>query len=405
MLKGKKIIIGVTASIAAYKAALLVRLLKKEGAEVKVIMTEAAQEFITPLTLATLSENPVVSAFVKGPTGEWNNHVDLGLWADVMIIAPATANTMAKMVTGVCDNLLQAVYLSARCPVFFCPAMDLDMFVHPSTQHNISVLQSYGNKLIDAEEGTLASGLEGKGRMAEPEHIVQELKDFFAPALSLLGKKVLLTAGPTREYIDPVRYITNGSTGKMGYALANAFAAKGAEVTIVSGPTQQVASQNVRVIPVQTAEEMYASVEEHFDGTDIAVFTAAVADYTPAEVSNTKIKKQEGDMAIAMKRTKDIAKEMGLKKQPQQFTVGFALETDQEEQNAQGKLTRKNFDFIVLNSLRDKGAGFGHDTNQITIFDHQQKYPFPLKSKKEVAEDIVSFLDEKIKARAADINA
>ncbi|ANQ47752.1 bifunctional phosphopantothenoylcysteine decarboxylase/phosphopantothenate--cysteine ligase CoaBC [Flammeovirga sp. MY04] len=390
-LKGKKILIGVTGGIAAYKIALLVRLLKKQKAEVQVLMTEAAKQFITPVTLSTLSENPVLSTYANEETGEWNSHVKLGLWADLMIIAPATANTMAKMANGMCDNLLMATYLSARCPVMIAPAMDLDMFLHPSTTRNIDTLTSYGHVIVDAEEGELASGLVGKGRMAEPEHIVEAIENFFTPSesLPLYGKKAVITAGPTKERIDPVRFITNGSTGKMGYAIAEELKNQGAEVTLISGPVLLNPSNRIIKIDVESAEEMYHQVDQHFDDADICIFTAAVADYTPSEVSDSKIKKKEGDLAINMKRTTDIAKTMGLRKKPHQITVGFALETDNELEHAKAKLTKKNVDFVVLNSLKEKGAGFGHDTNKVYIVSEKDVKELPLLSKTEVATHIV----------------
>ncbi|MBD0404268.1 bifunctional phosphopantothenoylcysteine decarboxylase/phosphopantothenate--cysteine ligase CoaBC [Flammeovirga sp. EKP202] len=397
ILKGKKILIGVTGGIAAYKIALLTRLLKKQKAEVQIIMTEAAKQFITPVTLSTLSENPVLTHYANEETGEWNSHVKLGLWADLMIIAPATANTMAKMANGMCDNLLMATYLSARCPVMIAPAMDLDMFIHPSTTRNINTLTSYGHIIVDAEEGELASGLVGKGRMAEPEHIIDAVQDFFQPKedLPLYGKKAIVTAGPTRERIDPVRYITNGSTGKMGYAIAEELRNQGADVTIVSGPVLLPAPTAVKVVNVLSAQEMYEAVEERFENADISIFTAAVADYTPAEVSNSKIKKEEGNLQIDMKRTFDIAKTMGEKKKEGQVTVGFALETDNELDNAKAKLIRKNVDFVVLNSLNDKGAGFGHDTNKVSLVAKEGVTDLPLMTKKEVATTVVQNIIER----------
>ncbi|WP_044204844.1 bifunctional phosphopantothenoylcysteine decarboxylase/phosphopantothenate--cysteine ligase CoaBC [Flammeovirga sp. OC4] len=397
ILKGKKILIGVTGGIAAYKIALLTRLLKKQKAEVQIIMTEAAKQFITPVTLSTLSENPVLTHYANEETGEWNSHVKLGLWADLMIIAPATANTMAKMANGMCDNLLMATYLSARCPVMIAPAMDLDMFIHPSTTRNINTLTSYGHIIVDAEEGELASGLVGKGRMAEPEHIIDAVQDFFQPKedLPLYGKKAIVTAGPTRERIDPVRYITNGSTGKMGYAIAEELRNQGADVTIVSGPVLLPAPTGVEVVSVLSAQEMYEAVDERFEDADISIFTAAVADYTPAEVSNSKIKKEEGNLQIDMKRTFDIAKTMGEKKKEGQVTVGFALETDNELDNAKAKLIRKNVDFVVLNSLNDKGAGFGHDTNKVSLVAKEGVTDLPLMTKKEVATTVVQNILER----------
>ena len=395
MLEGKKIIVAVSASIAAYKSAILVRLLKKQRAEVKVIMTASASSFITPLTLSTLSENPVLIDFAKDKTGEWNNHVDLGLWADAMLIAPATANTLGKAANGICDNLLLATYLSARCPVFWSPAMDLDMYQHASVQQNLATLEKVGNHIIAAESGELASGLVGQGRMAEPEHIVELLLAHFSPTkTALYGKKVLITAGPTQEYIDPVRYITNQSTGKMGYAIANELGKRGCEVTLISGPSSETPPTNVKLVKVLSSQNMFDAVNSHFPKTDVSIFSAAVADYTPLEKSAIKIKKNDSRMRIGMVKTKDIAKEMGVLKSAKQINVGFALETNDELQNAKGKLDRKNFDMIVLNSLNDKGAGFGHDTNVITIIDKDSQQKYPLKSKIAVAVDIVNHLEK-----------
>jgi len=395
----KKVLIGVTGSIAAYKAAMLVRLLVKQGAEVKVILSEAAATFIPALTLATLSKNPVLTDFqANKETGEWNNHVEFGLWADVFIIAPATANTIAKCATGLCDNLLTAVYLSARCTVMFAPAMDLDMYQHPSTLKNIACLQNYGNLIIPATHGELASGLVGKGRMAEPEDIMAYLQDFFvekntAP-LPLQGKTILLTAGPTQEAIDPVRFISNHSTGKMGYALAEAFATQGAKVMLVSGPTN-LATQHpyIQRIDVQSAQEMYEASQACFMQSDIIVLAAAVADYTPKVVAKTKIKKKEGenDLTLELVKTIDIAKTLGEQKKKGQLLVGFALETDNELQNAKGKLERKHLDLIVLNSLRTEGAGFGHDTNAVTLLNKEGEIKeIALQSKQAIAEIIVA---------------
>jgi phosphopantothenoylcysteine decarboxylase/phosphopantothenate--cysteine ligase len=398
MLRDKKILLGVTGSIAAYKSAVLTRLLVKAGAVVKVVMTPAAADFITPLTLSTLSKNPVLTEFVKDNTGQWNNHVELGLWADAMVIAPASANTLAKMANGLCDNLLLATYLSVRCPVFFAPAMDLDMLQHPSTQNNIQKLKSYSNILIDAVFGELASGLVGNGRMAEPEEIVTALENHFTSEQKLSGKKVLVTAGPTYEAIDPVRFIGNHSTGKMGFSIAEEFARQGAVVNLVTGPTQQYINHpRVNVIPVTSAEQMYTSCASLFPSTDIAVLAAAVADYRPVEVASQKIKKKEANLTIELTKTHDIAASLGKLKHNGQVMVGFALETENEQANAQTKLEKKNFDLIVLNSLNDKGAGFGHDTNKITILDREQHVKsFELKNKKEVAKDIVKAIIEKL---------
>jgi len=395
MLRGKKILIGVCGSIAAYKTALLIRQLIKEEAEVKVVMTSSASSFITPLTLSTLSKNPVYTEFVKNEQGEWNNHVELGLWADLFVIAPASANTIGKLANGICDNLLCAVYLSARCPVFIAPAMDLDMFGHSSTQQNLAKLKSYGNRLVDAEFGELASGLEGKGRMAEPEHIVEAVLNYFSTKNIFAGKKILITAGPTQEALDPVRYISNHSTGKMGYQLAAVAADMGAEVILVSGPTALEKPAGVNFIGVASAQEMYNAVEKKFHAADIVILAAAVADYTPKIVSEKKIKKKEDEFTIELTKTTDIAKETGKLKREGQITVGFALETNDELENAKGKLIAKNFDLIVLNSLNDAGAGFGYDTNKITILDKDNKIKnFGLKSKKEVAVDILETIHE-----------
>ncbi len=390
MLKGKKILLGVTGSIAAYKAALLTRLLKKEEAEVQVVMTASASSFITPLTLATLSEKPVLSEFVKDKTGSWNNHVELGLWADVLLIAPASANTLAKMASGLCDNLLTAVYLSARCPVFVAPAMDLDMYAHPSTTANLQKLGQWGNRVIDATTGQLASGLHGKGRMSEPADIVEVLKQHFTGKQLLKGKKVLVTAGPTQEFIDPVRYISNGSSGKMGYAIAEAMHHAGAEVTLVSGPVQvRLNASGIRLLEVTTAEEMYRATGEHYENSHIAIFTAAVSDYTPSVTSEIKLKKSTPTLQINLKKSPDIALEMGKRKKPGQMNVGFALETDNELLNARKKLKVKHMDLIVLNSLRDQGAGFGHDTNLVTFIDARKQRRTELKTKQQLAVEIV----------------
>ncbi|MBP6635083.1 MAG: bifunctional phosphopantothenoylcysteine decarboxylase/phosphopantothenate--cysteine ligase CoaBC [Paludibacter sp.] len=391
MLQGKKIILGVTGSIAAYKAAHLVRLLVKEGMEVKVIMTPLAKEFITPLTLATLSRNPILVEFFNPENGDWNSHVDLGMWADAYLIAPATANTIGKMVNGVADNLLLTTYLSAKCPVFVAPAMDLDMFAHPSTKHNLDILRSYGNQIIEPAVGQLASGLEGKGRMEEPENIVQFLDDYFTPKL-MSGKKVLITAGPTYEKIDPVRFVGNYSSGKMGFALADACAKQGAEVTLITGPVNVRAKHAaINRINVESAEEMYKAVLSKFDKMDGAILCAAVADFTPVSQSDYKLKREHDNLVVELKPTLDIAAEVGKIKRHEQFLVGFALETNNEEANAKSKMERKNFDFIVLNSLQDPNSGFGFDTNKVSIIHRsglQREYE--LKSKLEVADDIIN---------------
>ena len=396
MLKNKKILIGISGSIAAYKIAFLTRLLVKEGAEVQIIMTQAAKEFITPLTLATLSKKPVLSEFVKDQTGTWNNHVDLGLWADVILIAPATAHTLAKCANGICDDLLTAVYLSAKCPVVFAPAMDLDMYQHPSTIENLQKLQSFGNQIVRSNFGELASGLVGQGRMAEPEELVEILTKHFSENRILKGKKVLITAGPTQEPIDPVRFISNHSTGKMGYAVADKFAKAGAEVTLVSG---QVALKSpdasIKLVKVRSAKEMYEMTKMYFNEADIIVLSAAVADYTPTVIAEKKIKKKDDTFTIELTKTTDIAKMLGQIKRPEQLIVGFALETDNELENAIAKIKSKNMDMIVLNSLQDLGAGFGYDTNKISIIKRDgSMIDFELKSKQEVAMDIV---DEVIK--------
>ncbi len=395
MLDGKRIILGISGGIAAYKAAILVRLLVKAGAEVRVVMTPFAKNFITPLTLSTLSKNSVLSEFYKADSGDWNSHVDLGLWADAFVIAPATANTMAKAAHAVADNLLITTYLSARCPVFFAPAMDLDMFRHPAVCHNIELLKSRGNHIIDAETGELASGLDGKGRMAEPETIVQTLSEFFNPKQTL-NAKVLLTAGPTYEAIDPVRFIGNRSSGKMGYAIAEALAECGADVTIVSGPVSvSVKNQKIKVIRVESAQEMFEASAKIFPNCDIAVFTAAVADYSPQFPANQKIKKSEQSLNLVLKKNPDIAAELGKLKSDTQISVGFALETENEIENAKSKISSKNFDFIVLNSLNDAGAGFGTDTNKVKIIDkHNTILDIELKSKQELAQDIADVLCE-----------
>ena len=391
MLQGKKILLGVTGSIAAYKAATLVRLLVKQGAQVKVIMSDGAQDFITPLTLSTLSKNPVYHKFVLNQEGEWANHVELALWADCLLIAPATANTLAKMAHGLCDNLLLATYLSAKSKVFVAPAMDLDMYAHPSTQQNLNTIKNYGNIVLPVGSGELASGLKGDGRMLEPEEIVDFLTKHITTTQTLKNKKVLVTAGPTYESIDPVRFIGNHSSGKMGFALAEEFAQHGADVTLIAGPTDlKLNNSQIKRIDVTSADDMFEKTVKLFSKTDIAVMSAAVADYTPEKVSITKIKKSGDELHLKLKKTKDILAELGKHKTKKQLLVGFALETDNEVANAKQKLERKNLDFIVLNSLRTKGAGFGHDTNKITIIDRAGKQTdFKLKSKTEVAHDIV----------------
>lgn len=400
MLAGKKIVLGVSGSIAAYKSAVLVRLLVKEGADVRVIMTPAANDFITPLTLATLSKNPVHSHFTTDNTGNWNNHVELGLWADAILVAPATANILAKMASGLCDNLLMAVYLSARCPVFFAPAMDLDMLQHDSTKENIQQLIRRGNRIIEPGYGELASGLIGSGRMAEPELIVKALDDFFLQTVKLKGKLALVTAGPTYEAIDPVRFIGNHSSGKMGFAIAEALANHGADVVLISGPVNlQIQHPNIQLIRVTSAEEMYNACISYFPKSDIGVLSAAVADYKPALKAEQKIKKTDGELHINLVKTHDIAAELGKLKNKNQFLVGFALETENEKQNAMKKIAAKNFDIIVLNSLNDDGAGFGHDTNKVTLIDKEgDSTEFNLKSKKEVAIDIVNAIIKQLHA-------
>lgn len=389
MLLNKKIILGVCGSIAAYKAAVLVRLLVKAGANVKVILTADAANFITPLTLATLSKNPVYTQYFEEETGVWSNHVELGLWADYLIIAPVSANTISKMANGACDNLLTAVYLSAKCPVLFAPAMDLDMWKHQSTQANIAQLKSFGNTIISPNHGELASGLFGEGRMSEPEEIVSFLQAYIKKDLPLIGKKVMVTAGPTYEAIDPVRFIGNHSSGKMGFAIADQFASLGAEVTLISGPTAEKSTQRLNRIDVVSAAEMLEACQLHFSDSDIIIMSAAVADYTPLQVALQKIKKQDKDLSIELKKTTDILWTLGNQKRNNQILVGFALETEQEEEHAKAKLVKKNLDLIVLNSLNDQGAGFKTDTNKITIFNKAlHKKVYEVKSKTEVAKDI-----------------
>ena len=395
MLNGKHIILGITGSIAAYKAAMLCRLLVKEGAEVRVIMTPLAKQFITPLTMATLSKHPILVEFFNPENGEWNSHVSLGEWADMLLIAPATANTLAKMTTGIADNLLLTTYLSARSKVAVAPAMDLDMYAHITTQQNLATLKERGVAIIEPAAGELASGLVGKGRMAEPEDIVEQVKAIFAEdekKKTLEGKRYIVTAGATIERIDPVRYITNHSTGKMGYAIAEELAKRGAEVKLISGRTTLPIPQGVERIDTLSAEDMYNAAAREWREADGAVMCAAVADYTPVSVADKKLKKSDDDMRIELRRTKDIAKELGANKEGR-VLVGFALETDNEEANAQGKLVRKNLDFVVLNSLRDAGAGFRGDTNKITIIDHNGAEEHPLMSKREAAAVIVDKIE------------
>ncbi|MCW4468946.1 bifunctional phosphopantothenoylcysteine decarboxylase/phosphopantothenate--cysteine ligase CoaBC [Flavobacterium sp. MFBS3-15] len=393
VLSGKKILLGISGGIAAYKTASLVRLFIKAGAHVQVVMTPASKDFITPLTLSTLSKNPVYSSFYneEDENAVWNNHVDLGLWADFFIIAPATANTMAKMVSGNADNLLIATYLSAKCPVYYAPAMDLDMYKHPSTVASFEGLESFGNIMIPAESGELASGLHGEGRMAEPENIVAFIEKDIEGKLPLRGKKVLVTAGPTYEPIDPVRFIGNHSTGKMGFDIAKAAADEGAEVILVTGPTHlRLEHSLVKVVRVNSSEEMYHACHEYFDGVDAAVAAAAVADYRPKDVAPQKIKKSEGTLVLELEKTKDILSSLGAKKNGQ-FLIGFALETENEIENAIAKIAKKNLDLIVLNSLNDEGAGFGKPTNKVTFIDREgHQEPMELKSKEDVAKDIIT---------------
>ena len=394
MLKGKHIILGITGSIAAYKAAYLIRALVKKGAEVQVVITPAGKEFITPLTLATLSSHPVISEFFSNRDGTWNSHVDLGLWADAMLIAPATASTIGKMANGIADNMLVTTYLSCKAPVFVAPAMDLDMFAHPSTQQNLARLRSFGNRIIEPASGELASHLVGKGRMEEPDKIVSVLEDFFAEAALLKNKKILITAGPTYEKIDPVRFIGNYSSGKMGYAVAEACAERGAEVTLISGPVSlSTKHPNIQVVRVESATEMYDAAMTAFPSMDAAILSAAVADYRPGTASDTKIKREAtGEMTLHLVPNPDIAASLGAMKKPGQILVGFALETDHGIQHAEEKLQRKHLDFIVLNSLQDAGAGFQYDTNKISIIDRHERVDYPLKTKQNVAIDIVNRL-------------
>ena len=391
MLRNKHIVLGITGSIAAYKACLIIRGLIKQGAEVQVVITPAGREFITPITLSTLTQKPVICDFFNHQDGTWNSHVDLGLWADAMLIAPATASTIGKMAHGVADNMLITTYLSMKAPVFIAPAMDLDMYAHPSTQENLQLLSKRGNHIIEPGTGFLASKLEGKGRMQEPEEIVCTLDEYFSQSQELKGKRVLITAGPTYEKIDPVRFIGNYSSGKMGFALAEECARRGAEVELVSGPVSlQIHHPSVHRTNVESAQEMFHAATERFTQADIAILCAAVADFTPTQVAGTKIKREGEELVLHLSPTHDIAQCLGNMKRDGQIMIGFALETNDEEAHAKDKLKRKNLDFIVMNSLQDKGAGFRHDTNKVTIIDAQGKTEYPLKDKKEVAEDIVN---------------
>ena len=396
MLKGKHILLGITGSIAAYKAAMLCRLLRVAGAEVKVLMTPTAKEFITPVTMATLSKNPIAVEFYNPENGDWHSHISMGEWADCYLIAPATANTIAKMAYGIADNLLLTTYLSARCQTVVAPAMDCDMFCHVATQENLAKLRERGVVVLESPEGELASGLMGKGRMMEPEQIVEAIDKMFEVEQTLAGKRVMVTAGATIEAIDPVRYISNHSTGKMGYAIADALAKRGAEVVLVSGKTALQTPQGVRRVDVLSAEDMYKASVAEFEACDCAVMCAAVADYTPVAVSESKIKKSDDTFSIELRKTKDIARELGKVKGARKL-VGFALETDNEQMNAEKKLAEKNLDMIILNSLRDEGAGFGYDTNKVTFIDASQREELPLASKAEVAERIADRIEKILK--------
>lgn len=396
-MKGKKIVLGITGSIAAYKAAYLIRLLVKKGAEVQVVMTPSAKEFITPVTMSALTGKPVISEFFGANDGTWHSHVDLGLWADAMIVAPASANTLGKMANGVADNILVTCYLSCKAPVFIAPAMDLDMFAHPSTQRNLDLLRSYGNHIIEPAEGELASHLQGKGRMEEPDRIIEIVESFFTTGQVLQKKKIVITAGPTYEKIDPVRFVGNYSSGKMGFALAEACAEHGAEVELIAGPVSlKTKHPSIHRTDVESAEEMYNAALRLYKDADAAIMCAAVADYRPQNYTDKKIKREAGDMQLTLVPNPDIAAALGKIKQPGQLLVGFALETDNEEQNAVSKMQRKNLDFIVLNSLQEPGAGFRCDTNRITIIEQNGvKQLFDLKSKRDVANDIVGKIIEK----------
>jgi len=396
-LSGKNILLGITGSISAYKSADLCRLLVKEGATVRVVMTPSATEFISPLTLSTLSKNTVFHTMVSEDE-TWNNHVELGLWADLLLIAPASANTIAHFAIGICESLLDAVYLSARCPVMMAPAMDHDMYLHASTQENLTVLKTRGHQIVGPAQGELASGLIGEGRLVEPADIVTEVVNFLYADLPLRGKKIIVTAGPTREAIDPVRYISNHSTGKMGIAIAKELVANGADVILVLGPVAIDIPRGVSVIPVSSASDMYKAVMDNFEDATGAVLTAAVADYTPEVTSSTKIKKSDNDMNLALVKTKDIAASVGQIKKADQFLVGFALETNDEINNAKNKLKSKNLDLIILNSLNDEGAGFGTDTNKITFISNTETTELPLKLKSDLAKDIVNKIKELVHA-------
>lgn len=393
ILKGKKIVLGITGSIAAYKACYLIRGLIKKGAEVQVVITPSGKEFITPITLSALTGKPVISEFFSQRDGSWHSHVALGLWADAMIIAPATASTIGKMANGIADNMLITTYLSMKAPVFVAPAMDLDMFAHPSTRQNLQRLRSFGNHIIEPTSGELASHLEGKGRMEEPENIIKILEQHFSARQDLSGKKIMITTGPTYEKIDPVRFIGNYSSGKMGMALAKNCAERGAEVSLICGPTPLATSHpSIYRIDVESAEEMYREATSRFQDMDAAILCAAVADFTPEQTADRKIKREKDDLVLHLKPTKDIAQALGSMKQEGQRLVGFALETHDETAHAREKMARKNFDFIVLNSLNDAGAGFRHDTNKITILTPTDNISYPLKSKTEVATDIIDKL-------------
>ena len=405
-LQGKKIVLGITGSIAAYKAAVLIRLLIKKGAEVQVVITPAGKEFITPITLSALTSKPVISEFFAQRDGSWHSHVALGQWADAMLVAPATASSIGKMAHGIADNMLITTYLSMKAPVFVAPAMDLDMFAHPSTTANLNTLRSYGNHIIEPAEGELASHLVGKGRMEEPENIVAYLERYFAQRDELAGKKIVITAGPTYEKIDPVRFIGNYSSGKMGFALAEECAARGAEVTLVAGPVQmKTVHPAIQRIDVESCAEMYEATTAAFTEANAAILCAAVADFTPETTADTKIKREGDDLVLRLKPTHDIAAALGRMKQPHQHLVGFALETNDETAHAQDKLRRKNLDFIVLNSLRDAGAGFRHDTNKVTIISESDIKEYPLKSKAEVAKDIVDELVAKVNSQRTTVNS